>query len=40
MTLVSFTWYIFVAKGKLTVATAFTSLSLFSMIRQPVSYWN
>jgi hypothetical protein len=29
--------FIFIAKGELTVSIAFTALSLFSMLRQPLN---
>lgn len=37
ITLVSFISFIYLAKGELTVSVAFTSLTLFSMIRQPMA---
>lgn len=37
ITLVSFISFIYFAKGELTVSVAFTSLTLFSMIRQPMA---
>ncbi|KAJ9111103.1 hypothetical protein QFC19_001302 [Naganishia cerealis] len=37
ITLISFACFIFIAKGELTVSIAFTALSLFSMLRQPLN---